>query len=205
MSRTCSGGAGQPSPAATTKEVAYPPDASTDPRPVTGTGGEAIVYATPSAPVLAKGKLTPSQRAIAECHAAYSRGPVHLIRYANALQAQQEAAAEREWDQYQLWFHSHTGEFLGVVNPEGTYRRVQRSLIDPRIAVCASPWQSVLDATNSALRRMAAEKERQGKLREARELRAAQVQCKQVLIARLLVRAGRVERGGAAHGREVAA
>jgi hypothetical protein len=88
---------------------------------------------------------------------AQSAGLDSLLLFAAELRAMQVAKAQAEWTEYRLWMHSDTGEFLGVITPEGTYRRVTRCYGWPCWACSSSPFWSTISATNSSLMRYARE------------------------------------------------
>ena len=88
---------------------------------------------------------------------AQSAGLDTLLIFAAELRAMQLAKAQAEWTEYRLWLHSDTGEFLGVITPDGTHRRVTRCYGWPCWACASSPFWSTISATNSALMRYARE------------------------------------------------
>ena len=88
---------------------------------------------------------------------AKTQGPAALIAFARELDDLQQAKAAEQWQGYKLWRHQHTGEFLGVISPDGKARRVQRAYnLSYWVASGPdNPFASTISATNAALSRLA--------------------------------------------------
>lgn len=88
---------------------------------------------------------------------AIAAGPAELIAFARELDDNQQAKAAEQWHTYKLWRHTQTGEFLGVISPDGKGRRVQKAYNLPYWIATGpdNPFASTISATNSALSRLA--------------------------------------------------
>lgn len=88
---------------------------------------------------------------------AITAGPAALIAFARELDDLQQTKAQEQWQAYTLWRHRQTGEFLGVISPEGKCRRVQKAYHLPYWVASGpdNPFTSTISATNSALAKLA--------------------------------------------------
>jgi hypothetical protein len=83
-----------------------------------------------------------------------------LMLFADELHAAQHATAMAQWETYSLWLDSETGEFLGVISPEGKCRRLTRCYGWPCWACEGGDenergFWSTISATNICLQRYA--------------------------------------------------